>query len=244
MDDYSKIMEFDAGSALYGTWTPESDSDTAGLFIEHPHKVLGLDKFEHHVTTTADGVNKNTSEDHDQTFYSLRKWAWLACKGNPTALSYLFVPVYLDVDDIWLRNIGALRKAILAKSAVSHFFGFVQGQMKRLTSGSARHGQRPSHPVVGYDTKAGMHAYRLMSECCELLKSNWITYPRPEYPTLLDIRQGMWSLNRLEHEIEALTQDVRFLEANSSLQDKPNRELVTDLLTAAYIEFWHRKGRI
>lgn len=83
--------------------------------------------------------------------YSLRKWAGLAAKGNPTALRFLF------------SN----------RNASKQFRGFAETELRRLQGiGVGKKGQR--HELIGahgYDIKAAMHVIRLLNEGIELMRS-------------------------------------------------------------------------
>ena len=87
------IHLFEGGSALHGARILDTaDLDIYGVFIEPKENIFGLSPFEHVVTSTSDQTERNTKDDVDITLYGLRRWAMLACKGNPTALSFLFAP--------------------------------------------------------------------------------------------------------------------------------------------------------
>jgi hypothetical protein len=58
--------------------------------MEPPERVLGLESAPHFAWSTAGDEGRNRPNDVDLTLYSLKKWAGLACKGNPTALHFLF----------------------------------------------------------------------------------------------------------------------------------------------------------
>src|ERR1700741_254462 len=86
------IHVFVGGSELHGAKVQGTDDlDIYGAYIEPPDLVLGLESLPHYVWSTAGNDRRNGPADIDVTLYSLRKWAGLACKGNPTAL-HLFSP--------------------------------------------------------------------------------------------------------------------------------------------------------
>lgn len=242
------IHLFEAGSALHGArLTEKSDLDIAGIFIEPKVNIFGMSPFEHLVTSTSDEAQRNTADDTDITLYSLRRWAYLACKGNPTALSFLFAPnaqtVLWDCEDVslWGMYASTLREAIVAKSAAGHFTGFVSGQMKRLLGekGQGKHGQRPElEAAFGYDTKAAMHAVRLCGEGIELMETGIITYPRHNVDQLLRIRRGEWSLDKVNSVVSALLQKLEEAREKSALREKPNYIAVNEILVSMYEEFY------
>ena len=83
----SLIHLFVGGSELHGAKVKDTDDlDIYGVYLEPPELVLGLDKQDFYVRSTAGNERRNTADDIDVCLYSLRKWAGLAAKGNPTAL--------------------------------------------------------------------------------------------------------------------------------------------------------------
>jgi hypothetical protein len=96
-------------------------------------------------------------------FYSLKKWAGLACRGNPTALHFLFAESFVR-NAIW-TEIMRDRTVFLVRTFVKPFVGFADDQLKRMTGGKGRgkKGQRPEiEEKYGYDLKAAMHTLRLL----------------------------------------------------------------------------------
>jgi predicted nucleotidyltransferase len=78
---------FVGGSELHGAKLQGTDDlDIYGTYVEPPELVLGLESLPHFVCSTAGNDRRNGPADVDVTLHSLRKWAGLACKSNPTAL--------------------------------------------------------------------------------------------------------------------------------------------------------------
>jgi predicted nucleotidyltransferase len=87
----SLIHVFVGGSELHGAKVKDTDDlDIYGVYLEPPELVLGLEKSDFFVWSTAGNERRNGPDDIDVCLYSLRKWAGLAAKGNPTALHFLF----------------------------------------------------------------------------------------------------------------------------------------------------------
>ena len=83
MDNKFKIIfECVTGSRLYGTSTPESDTDIRGVFIPPEEYYLG---FLNKVEQVEDKVS-------DVTHWELSKYLKLALDNNPNILELLFVP--------------------------------------------------------------------------------------------------------------------------------------------------------
>jgi predicted nucleotidyltransferase len=241
------IHAFAGGSALHGASLGKADLDIYGVFIEPLVNIYGLTRFEHFVSSTGTDQSRNTPDDVDITLYSLRRWAGLAVKGNPTALSFLFAPneagVMWDSVDVfsWGQVKDALREAVVCKRSVNAFRGFVTDQMKRLLGekGQGKHGQRPELTAdFGYDTKAVMHASRLTFEAIELMNTGHITYPRPEVEYLRSIRRGELSLDKVCANVSESLRCLENAERDSLLQEKPNYAAVDSVLVNAYTEFY------
>jgi len=238
----SLIHAFIGGSTLHGVKLEgHDDLDIYGIFVEKPAAILGLERFEHFVTSTASDSERNGPTDVDITCYSLRKWASLALKGNPTVLQFLFTPA--GEGDIWWSSVLAHRPAFLARSHARQYAGYADSQLHRMmgTKGKGKHGQRPElERYFGYDTKAAMHVLRLLHEGIELMDEGWISLPRPiaERGPLLEVRQGLWSQERVIQEANCLFAELKESAATSPLPEEVDRALVSAFVTKTYLDVW------
>lgn len=240
---------FVGGSELHGAKVHGTDDlDIYGVYLEPSERILGLELFEHFVWSTAAQGERNGPADIDITLYSLRKLAGLLCKGNPTALNFLFSFNAFVGEDVkralfWGELSAQLKKHVISKSASKQFMGFVDAQMGRLlgTRGRGKKGQRPElEEKFGYDVKAGMHAIRLLHECIELMFRHTITFPRPEKELLIEVRTGGWSLDKLSTEVNRLFVELKDQRERSSLPENPNRQAVSRLISDAYLAHWRK----
>jgi predicted nucleotidyltransferase len=238
------IHLFVGGSELHGAKVQGTDDlDIYGLYIEPPELVVGLDSMPHFVWSTAGNERRNGPADVDITLYSLKKWAGLACKGNPTALHFLFTKSTVR-SKIW-SEIVVHRHVFLSRSCVPQFLGFANAQLKRISGqlGRGKKGQRPElEEKYGYDVKAGMHAIRLLHECRELVTTGKITLPRPERDLLIRVRTGKYSMDK----VLAMAQE-QFVECEdaaraSSLPEKIDRDAVSRLLVESYRGAWDSRA--
>ena len=245
------IHIFAAGSHQHGARIEGvSDTDVAGVYIEEPIHCLGLQRNEHFVHSTSDQTEKNKPEDQDCKFFSLRRWAALACKGNPNVLSFLFTTPEIDACEqrdvtVWDTHIHWHRDAFLASSHASAFLGMGKSQYHRIigTKGSGKHGQRDDViQEFGFDTKAAMHMVRSMYEALEFLQTGRMTFPRPEVELLLAIRLGKKSLTQVEQMYLALETRVKEAEKCSPLPQQVCRERISRLVTEAYLAHWTGRG--
>lgn len=143
------IHLFVGGSELHGAKVDGTDDlDIHGVFVEPSEMVLGLESMPHFVWSTAGNDRRNGPNDVDITLYSLKKWAGLACKGNPTALRFLFAEGVAR-NAIW-GEVVAHKDLFLAPGCAKQFMGFADDQLKRITGarrdvarrGSARNSKR------------------------------------------------------------------------------------------------------
>lgn len=81
----------------------------------------------------------------------------------------------------------------------------------------------------GYDTKHGMHLYRLVDECRELMTTGKITFPRPDSEHLLAIKNGLYSFEQLLEKFETVNEELEDILKISILPDQPQAKKVDDL---------------
>jgi uncharacterized protein len=237
----SLIHLFVGGSELHGAKVGQTDdTDLYGVYVELPAQALGLNPREHFVWSTAGDDRRNGPHDVDVTFYSLRKWAGMAAKGNATALHFLFAEPQCVDPKAW-RRIQAEREAFLSRGSAKQFLGFANDQFKRLTGekGSGKKGQRPEYiGKFGYDTKAAMHGLRLLYECLELMAHKRITLPRPEKDLLIEVRSGEWTLERVLTHAKKLAAEVEEGVSTSPLPETVDRDEISRLIAEVHLEFW------
>jgi len=234
------IHLFIGGSELHGAKVQGTDDlDIYGVYIEPPEMVLGLESLSHYVWSAASDDRRNGPNDVDVTLYSLKKWAGLACKGNPTALHFLFAGGE-PRNNIW-KDVVANKDAFLARRCAKQFLGLAHSQIARITGskGRGKKGQRPEiEAKYGYDGKAAMHALRLLYECRELVSAGRITLPRPEKDLLIGVRTGKYSKEKVLEMAGELTAECgRAVEA-SRLPERADRAAVSRLVAGCYRNMW------
>jgi len=240
------IHLFVGGSELHGAKVHGTDDlDIYGVYIEPPELILGLKSLPHYVWSTAGDDRRNGPSDVDVTLYSLRKWANLACKGNPTALHFLFAKNAIK-SSIW-KHIVTKKNVLLSAACATQFLGFADDQMKRMTGvkGRGKKGARPEIEIkYGYDVKAAMHTLRLLYECKELVSTGNLTFPRPERKFLIRVRTGQLSIPEVLHLAEELTSECQELaESSSILPAKIDVDAVSKLVAECYRESWSQQEK-
>lgn len=237
--DKNLLMTYIGGSHAHGAKvTGTDDTDWYGVFVESAEKALGLDVFEHFVHTTGGKVGGNGPNDIDICLYSLRKWAKLAAKGNPSSLHFLFAP--LDSHSSLWDYIIYKREAFLSRNHVRPFLGFADDQMKRLfgEKGQKNVHRAESEEKYGYDTKYAMHVIRLYGEAKELMETGFITLPRPDAAMLIDIRLGKYTLSQIREMGRDLESEALAASNKSPLPAGIDREKVSEIVANVYQASW------
>lgn len=242
LDRAEIIHSFVGGSALHGVKVHGTDdTDVYGVYIEKPWLALGINGMEHFVASTSPNSRRNVSSDVDVMLYSLRKWATLTAKGNPTMLHSLFTPA--TPCEIEWAVIVEHREIFLAKAHAKKYMGYADAQLKRMRGlrGAGKHGQRPE--IIerhGYDTKAAMHTLRLLYEGIELMKEQRVTLPRTpdERELLLEVRRGEWSEDRVIRHANRLFEALGRATEKSNLPETVDLCGISRLIGRLYIERW------
>jgi uncharacterized protein len=211
------------------------------VFIEPPDKMIGLERDEHFVFTTGGKEGGNGPRDVDVCLYSLRKWAGMAAKGNPSALHFVFASEEFSTK--WWQTIRENRNLFASKQHLTPFIKFADDQMDRLLG---RRGQKNIHRAAleeahGYDTKYAMHVIRLYLEAKECMETGKITLPNPRVELLVAIRHGKYKLSEIEGMGTELQAGTLSAQQKSPLPDSVNQEALTQLITGVYLDFWNFK---
>lgn len=232
------LMTFIGGSQLHGAkLQAKDDTDWYGLFVESPELALGLESFPHFVFTTGGERGGNRPSDVDVCLYSLRKWAGLAAKGNPSMLHFLFArPEFsTPVWEVFARDPAPF----LARTHVKSFLGFANDQLRRLLNQRSKDVNRPGLVEAhGYDTKYAMHLIRLYGEARELMEHGRISLPRPDASHLIAIRTGRYTLSEIREMAAQLEREALDASHRSALPERVNRKEISRRVTRAYLEHW------
>lgn len=88
----NKIVTIRFGSQMYGTSTPESDTDLKSVFIPSGQDILmgtGKPIFS---TSTGDPKAKNTAADVDEESFALQRFLKMCAEGQTVCIDMLFAP--------------------------------------------------------------------------------------------------------------------------------------------------------
>ena len=230
---------FVGGSELHGAKV--HGTDDLDIYGVSSRRRWSLDSNRSHtfVWSTAGDGRRNGPNDVDVTLYSLKKWAGLASKGNPTALHFLFAKGVAQ-NPIW-AEIVKNKRVFLSRACAKQFLGFADDQLQRMSGkkGRGKKGQRPeSEEKYGYDVKAAMHTLRLLYECKELMSQGEISLPRPERDFLVRLRTGKYSMDKVLAMAHELFSECEEAAKSSSLPEKVERTAVSSLLSNSYLKAW------
>jgi hypothetical protein len=97
------IVRMKFGSHLYGTSTPDSDTDYKGVFMpKWRDLVLHQVKPSRSFGTKKIQETKNTKHDIDEEYFSLKKFVEIACVGDTNALDMLHAPMNRLLTNSWI----------------------------------------------------------------------------------------------------------------------------------------------
>lgn len=239
------IHLFVGGSALHGAKVDGYDDlDIYGVYVEPPDKIIGVDAYEHFCWSTGNNESKNTHADIDIALYSLRKWAGLACKGNPTILQFLFAKNVLTQPseyDTWFHAVTKYRQEFLCRKHCHQFLGFASAQLLRMTGERSRNVSRPDLvEKYGYDTKFAMHVIRLLAECEELMSTGQLEFPSQERELLIAIRTGQHTEDWVLREANLRFESCKKAMESSPLKPELDRNMVSRIISSAYLRHWKK----
>jgi hypothetical protein len=129
------VLRTVTGSHLYGTNTPESDHDEAGIFVPDQDYVIGTKRCEQVEvkSNSSDSGKRNGPEDSDVVLYSLPKFIHLASGCNPNIIELLFSSSYLILSPVG-ETLVAERHLFLSQLVRKTFVGYAKAQMAKLTT--------------------------------------------------------------------------------------------------------------
>ena len=135
MKDEMILFKCLAGSYLYGTNSENSDKDYKGVFLPNINDLILGNAPKHYTSTTGSLNERNSSDDIDETYYSLHYFLELAAKGDTNAIDILFAYTNKDAviidTPIWNKIIENIDK-ILTKN-VKAYLGYCKSQAQRYS---------------------------------------------------------------------------------------------------------------
>lgn len=210
-DTSSVLLESTVGSKAYGLDTPESDTDTMGVFVAPTSKVSDWDWGASKETWTNSGPTGD-----DSTYHEVGKYLRLAVKGNPTLIELLFMPehLYTVLTPLGREMIG-LREHVLSTATIrGAYLGYVREQIQRYAT------------RVNPKEKMARHALRLSRQAVQLLTTGTMSVrvdDPEEYFALADMP--------LDDKVDKLWRELEILyRCESVLPEYPDRDRVQSFL--------------
>jgi predicted nucleotidyltransferase len=242
------ILRGTVGSTVHGLHLEaQDDRDEMGVAIEPPDRVVGLERWEHHVERTQPEGVRSGPGDLDLVVYSARKFCRLACRGNPTVLLLLFT-FERQVETELGAELRALAPAFLSRQVGDRYHGYLRTQKERLIG--SRGQRRVNRPELieahGFDTKYAMHVLRLAVQGREMLETGRLELPigEPERSRIRAVREGQVSYEESVAWIEQAERDLARAHERSRLPDAPDRARVDAWLVEAYQRSWRERGLV
>lgn len=239
------ILRTVVGSTVHGTSVAGTDDrDEMAIAIEPKEYVIGLSHWETTVQRTQPEGIKSGPGDLDLVIHSLRKYARLSARGNPTMLLPMFAPsthviVTSELGDELMRR----RSMFISRQCGKAFLGYMQAQRERLSGDrGSRHGKPRTELVdaYGFDTKYAGHIIRLGYQGLELMETGHLSLPMRtnESGDVVDIRTGKWSLQKVLTLAGEMERALRDSLDTSPLPNEPDTKAINEFLSGAYLKAW------
>lgn len=223
------------GSHAYGINGPNSDIDIYGFCvppIEYllPHTAGHIEGFGRQQNSFEQFQVDHIEESYDISIYNIAKFLHLCMDNNPNMIDCLFVPddciIYKSpISDLILKN----RNLFLHKGCYFRFMGYSASQLKKIKNKNPEGKRKVIVDKFGYDVKYGSHLYRLADECEQILKTENLDL-RQSKNEMTNIRNGLWSLEKLENWFKNKEMELKELYETSNLRHGPDENLIKNLL--------------
>lgn len=152
----TEIFKCVAGSRLFGTAVPESDTDYKGIHVPSTRDIL-LGKSKVIESSTGNKVTKNTAADTDMVSFPIQRYLELVTKMETNAIEMLFAPNLIE--SVEWKVVYANRHRLLSSNKKA-FTGFGKSQAMRY----AMRGTRLDTFTAVCDILSNMTGNRKVSE--------------------------------------------------------------------------------
>lgn len=127
------IIRMHFGSTVYGTSTPESDTDYKSVAIPPTRDIILQKAFRSVSNSTGDDQSKNTKDDIDDDAFSVHYYFKMLLDANTTVLDMLFTPekFWISKSHEWDEIIK--KKSIFLNKDVSSYAGYCQTQAAKYS---------------------------------------------------------------------------------------------------------------
>lgn len=221
LDEYA-IMICYRGSITHGTYRPSSepnsvdDKDVMSIVVPPLDHYFGLKQW------GSRGTRELMHEEWDIVGYEVRKYIGLLAKGNPNVLGTLWLRPEHYLKTTWpFDMIKAERSLFVGKWVYRSFTGYAHSQLSRMErmnfEGYMGEKRKALVEKYGYDTKNASHLVRLLRMGIEFLTDGELHVTRHDAQELLDIKNGLWTIERVKEEAERLFENAQLAYIHSDL---------------------------
>ncbi len=242
------ILSAYRGSIAHGMYvlasspTSVDDKDIMAICVPSREYYLGLGEY------GSRGTVEVKQGAWDIVIYEVRKMIRMLLEGNPNVLSLLWVAPRHHVTVTAAGKLLLRSRGLFVGRHVYHsFVGYAESQFKRMThlAFEGYMGQKRKRLVerFGYDTKNAAHLIRLLRMGIEFLNDGELRVTRPDAAELLAIKQGQWTLKRVQAEANQLFAQAKRAYQRSTLPEAPQREQVNKLCVQIIQTAWDIRKR-
>jgi len=222
------------GSIAHNMFVPKSDpnsiddKDVMGVFIPELPNYFGLQTKDHHESFVG---------EWDAVSYEIRKVARLLIGANPNVLGLLWLQPqhYIATTELGDELI-ANRNLFVSRKIYHSFTGYAHSQMNRMTrfehQGYMGEKRKQLVEKFGYDCKNAAHLIRLLRMGIEFLREGELHVFREDAPQLLEIKRGLWTLEQVKSEADALFKRAETAYDECKLPAQPDTGRINDLVVS------------
>lgn len=236
------LLEVRFGSQVYGTNTPESDTDIGRVLLEPKEFIFGIQNLDVRSNTIAQTVEG----DIDTREMYLRRFIKLCAQGNPNVIEWLYTPIHHIklADSAFIRHFWPHRDILLnKKKLVDAHMGFAHSQVIKMRKHESKMGakRRALYAKYGYDVKFASHAVRLMFQLCDIMSHGVIKLPysSDQRDVLRQIKAGTWSLDRFDEYYNDVKLITEGLIENCDMSSNTDYNKIATLLEKFYMEIYY-----
>lgn len=234
------IFEGMTGSVAYGVSGESSDIDIIAICIPLKEMIFP------HLSGEIDGFGTpsprfNVFQQHhlffknkeiDITIYSIVKYFNLVMENNPNMIDSLFIPrrCVLHSTQIY-EYLRENRKIFLNKKCWHTFRGYAYAQLTKIKNknNSSNLKRKESIEKFGFDLKFAYHVVRLLLEVEQILSEGDLNIEQNS-DILKSIRNGEWTLERIEEWFSHKEKCLESLYSNSSIPNIPKESSIKNIL--------------
>lgn len=192
------------GSRAYGLDHVDSDVDIRGIYL--PPAELHWSLY---------GIPEQLENpEKEECFWEMQKFLILALKANPNVLECLYTPLVEHASSL-AQELLNLRDIFLSRLVYQTYNGYVLSQFRKLEQDIRTKG--------GIKWKHAMHLIRLLLQGKVILEEGMVPVRVDQFrEPLLEIRNGMWTWERVEAWRRDLHGEFEQAYAHSKLPERPD----------------------